>query len=611
MLRVYNSITTFILLIFAAGNVCGQVVFQSTIGGIEDQNRMYSVYQTEDGGYIGTGYTEAFGPTDEPDAYVVKTDRLGNEEWKRVIGGAGNDRGREIRQTDDGGYIMVGYTGSYGMGYLAVWLVKFDDEGNVEWSKAYGGDGDDRGFDIEITDDGGYILAGYSDSYNPEEEHDILLIKTDSEGELEWSNTYGGPAESRAYGVNQTSDGGFVVSGRTASYGAGDDDNIFLVKTDSDGLLEWSNAYGEEEEDRSYSVIQTEDDGYVIAGRTLNHRNGVYDIIVIKAEENGDIEWAKVYGGIGDDIGRDVKETPEGDLVIAAYGLSGAGNQDMAYAIRLNSDGDLLWSRGYGGPERDRCFSVDLTSDKGAVFGCYSENYSGDELEYYIIKTDEEGDGGCNELNIDLTEATIGIQQEADGIQRTDDVNVESIQVDVESEPFDVFRDLCCVPKAGFDIETDEDNMELTARLSDADNYLWEINGDNAGNDETITHPYDPDEPYEVCLTVDLTDCGESTQNCENINQINNLAGEQTEEHPLTIYPNPAQGDITLELENHPGTPVEVTLISATGSEVFNKKFESARSEYAISAGNVEPGFYIMNVQYEDRVYREKVRLLP
>jgi hypothetical protein len=534
-----NHVILYILLLIPT-SLTGQVLFQSTFGGLDHEERLYSVIQTNDGGYIATGFTRSF--AEDRNAYIVKIDRLGKKEWSTVLGDIGNDRGREVRQTPDGGYIMTGYTGSYGPGILAVWLIKLSPDGEVEWSKAYGGAGDDRGFDIEITSDGGFIIAGYSNSFSPTDEYDLYLIKTDSTGNLEWANAYGGTGESRGYSVVETADGGFAITGRTNSYGAGDDD-IYLVKVDENGNFEWGSAFGGAGEDRSYGMALADDGGFVIIGRTQSFR-GIYDLYLVKADSDGEYEWSRTFGGLGNDIGRSIRTTPDGDFILSGYARSFGGNDDFLYALKVDGNGNLIWERAFGGSERDRGFSVNLADD-GYIFGGYSENYSGNELEYYLVKTDFEGNSACNQIEISSTISMPPTSHDRGGTQRGD--GVEQVLQIRQAEPFTIERNLCCIPGAGFTYEIDGKEVSFEALTRDADEYFWEFGDGNSASESDAIHVYDEEKSYEVCLTVDIQACGNPGRNCQTIHLGTNMLESGFADGSLQLYPNPVSGVLTID----------------------------------------------------------------
>jgi hypothetical protein len=184
--------------------------------------------------------------------------------FARTYGGTNNEYTHSVQQTSDGGYIVAGHTYSFGAGYADAFLIKTDANGNLQWFKTYGGAWWEWFFPVQQTSDGGYILAGTTLSFGAGG-GDAFLIKTDASGNLQWAKTYGGTVYDIAYSVQQTSDGGYIAVGRTYSFGAGVHD-IILIKTDANGNLQWAKTYGGAYEDAGYSVQQTSDGGYIVAG---------------------------------------------------------------------------------------------------------------------------------------------------------------------------------------------------------------------------------------------------------------------------------------------------------------------------------------------------------
>jgi hypothetical protein len=213
-------------------------------------------------------------------------DANGSKEWDKPYGGAGTDDAYYLLQTADGEYALAGRTDSYGAGSYDFWLVKTDADGNKEWDKTYGGTDDDGATSILQTADGGYVLAGYTRSFGAGN-YDMWLVKTDADGNKEWDKTYGGTGTDDAYSLLQIDDSGYAVAGRTASYGAGSHD-FWLVKTDANGNKEWDKTYGGTEFDSAYSLLQTADGGYVLAGNTESFGAGGSDIWLVKYNYNQD-----------------------------------------------------------------------------------------------------------------------------------------------------------------------------------------------------------------------------------------------------------------------------------------------------------------------------------
>jgi len=215
------------------GYAHAQVRFAKTYGGSGNDSAR-SVQQTSDGGYIVASFTNSFGAGNY-DILLIKTNAFGNVQWAKTYGGANFDRANSVQQTSDGGYIVTGRTTSFGAGGWDIFLIKTDASGNIIWAKTYGGTNWDWAYSVQQTSDGGYIVAGYTTSFGAGN-WDIFLIKTNASGNVQWAKTYGGSGDERAYSVRQTSDGGYIVAGYTTSFGAGSDD-IFLIKTDANGNI--------------------------------------------------------------------------------------------------------------------------------------------------------------------------------------------------------------------------------------------------------------------------------------------------------------------------------------------------------------------------------------
>jgi len=239
----------------------------------------WSVQLTSDEGYILAGETESFG-AGNADVYVIKTDSMGDTLWTRTCGGTGADRAFSIQETRDGGYIVAGHTSSFGTRAFDVYVLKMDLDGDTLWTRTYGGSDHDRGRTVSQAFDGGYIIVGYTASYGAGG-GDVWLIKTDSLGDTLWTRTYGGADGDEGYGLYCTSDGEVAIVGWTYSYGTGGAD-IYLVKVDSCGNALWSGTYGGSDTDLGLVVQETFDGGYILFGETRSFGAGNLDIYLIK-----------------------------------------------------------------------------------------------------------------------------------------------------------------------------------------------------------------------------------------------------------------------------------------------------------------------------------------
>ena len=345
----------------------------------------FSVAQTSDGGYIVAGYTRSYGAGGN-DVWLIKTNSEGNRQWSRTFGGSDWDGAYCVAQTSDGGYIVAGYTRSYDAGADDAWLIKTDSEGNEQWNRVFDGSGWDGAYCVAQTTDGGYILTGWRGSYIGRHQNDIWLIKTDSEGDEQWNKTFGGSGYDVGYCVTQTSDGGYIVIGKTWSYGAGCYD-VWLIKTDSEGNKQWNRTFGGSDWDVGNCVAQTSDGGYIIAGRTTSYGAGAGDAWLIKTDSEGDEQWNKTFGGSGYDVGYCVTQTSDGGYIIAGEARSYADSRGDAWLIKTDSEGDEQWSQTFGGlGYYDVSYSVDQTSDGGYIVTGWTRSYGAGRDSVWLIK---------------------------------------------------------------------------------------------------------------------------------------------------------------------------------------------------------------------------------
>ena len=340
------------------------------------------VQQTSDGGYIIAGYTNSYG-AGKKDIWLIKTDANGNEEWNRTFGGSDDDEAYSVQQTSDGGYVIAGYTKSFCSGYYDAWLIKTDANGNEVWNKTFGGSDLDWASSVQQTSDGGYIVAGVVNF------RALWLMKTDSSGNVEWSKSFscGWRTNNWASSVQQTSDGGYIVAGyglNTTGYW--DWYDAWLIKTDANGNEEWNRTFGcLYRSSGAHSVQQTSDGGYIVAGWTSCGDGGV---LLIKTDSDGNEEWSKIFG-ISSAIpyANSVQQTSDGSYIIAGSTLhySISGDSDI-WIIKTDSSGNKEWNKKFGGSNEDRGSSVQQTSDGGYIIAGWTNSYGAGQSDVWLIK---------------------------------------------------------------------------------------------------------------------------------------------------------------------------------------------------------------------------------
>jgi len=365
--------------------------FCKAIGGPESEEGN-SLIQTSDGGYAIAGYTKSFGAGNY-DVYVIKLDANGNLQWTKTIGGPESEEGNSLIQTPDGGYVIAGSTRSFGAGEADVYVVKLDAKGNLQWTKTIGGLNRDWSSSLIQTSDGGYAIAGHTESFGAGEA-DVYVVKLDAKGNLQWTKTIGGKYTDAGLSLIQTSDGGYAIAGHTESFGAGGED-VYVVKLDANGNLQWTKTIGGKYADAGLSLIQTSDGGYAIAGSTRSFGEGRGDVYVVKLDANGNFQWTKTIGELYSEEGYSLIQTSDGGYAIAGATKSfGAGGEDV-YVVKLDANGNLQWSKTIGGKSDEKGYSLIQTSDGGYVIAGYTKSFGAGETDVYVIKLDKNGNACC------------------------------------------------------------------------------------------------------------------------------------------------------------------------------------------------------------------------
>jgi len=362
--------------------IYGQTTFQKTYGGARNDFGL-SVQQTTDGGYILFGQTSSFG-SGAQDMYLVKTDDQGNKQWSQTYGRTNWEFGISAQQTTDGGYILCGAYSGLGNDSLA--LIKTDPTGNVIWNKRYRGTVDRNvGQFVQQTSDGGFIAVGFTGQSFIEH---IYMIKTDIDGNEQWSKTHFSTGRAKAVGVRQTSDGGYAMIGQTNSTGFGGKD-MYLVKTNSTGDTIWTKTYGTSKDEIGRSLFITSDNGFILLGYEDSVGGNLF---LVKTDEFGNEQWINYYGGTGWDIGHSVQQTLDGGYILAGRKENtGAGTNDM-YCIKTDNSGTVEWEYTYPKGFMSDANSVQQTSDGGYILlGSTTDSIEGIDSDMYLVKITDLG----------------------------------------------------------------------------------------------------------------------------------------------------------------------------------------------------------------------------
>ena len=428
-----------LLFIISTNAQAPEIEWQNTIGGYEFDNHGY-LHETTDGGYILAGESTSDSSIDKSensngvyDIWVLKLNKQGSIVWQNTIGGSGSDYIGSINQTSDGGYIIGGYSQSNisgdktenSIGYYDYWVVKLGSHGNIEWQNTIGGNDNDYLMSARQTDDGGYILGGYSYSGISGDKteanlgfftSDYWLVKLDVSGNIEWQNTIGGGNEDLLYEVIQTSDGGYLSAGYSGSGISGDKNetsfggfDYWVLKLDAMGNIIWQNTIGGTGDDRLNSIIETTDHDFMLAGSSTSGISedktdsckGETDFWLVKINPSGNIEWQKTIGGNSYDEATSINQTADGGYITGGNSRSNIsgdkteinhGETDY-WVIKIDESGNIEWQKNIGGIRIDYLASIEQTIDGGFIIGGESSSgISGSKTEnshfkdFWVVK---------------------------------------------------------------------------------------------------------------------------------------------------------------------------------------------------------------------------------
>ncbi|MCU7552018.1 gliding motility-associated C-terminal domain-containing protein [Chitinophagaceae bacterium LB-8] len=413
------------------------IQWQKCLGGTNDDNAR-SIRPTRDGGYIAIGtsmstngdVSKNYGSID---FWVIKMDKNGSVQWQYSLGGSKSDMAYSVEQTSDNGYIIAGYSDSrngllsYNQGSTDFWLTKLDINGQLQWQRTFGGSSQDNAHSVIQTQDGGFVIAGSTRSNDGDVSgnhgnFDGWVVKIDASGVPLWIKCYGGTGIDEIQSIQQTSDGGYIMTGYTTSsngdvsgqHGAED---LWVVKIDGRGNLLWQKALGGTGADTGESIRQTEDGGYIVAGTTKSNNgdvsgnHGDVDAWVVKLDPNGNLQWQKCYGGSGQDQATCISQTADKGFLIGAQTASSNGDVSGNHGgldywvVRTDGFGNIQWQQCFGGSGSDMLASLEPTKDGWFVAIGSTTSQDGDVTgihgsshDYWVVKF-----GGCMTMAPEVT----------------------------------------------------------------------------------------------------------------------------------------------------------------------------------------------------------------
>lgn len=542
---------------------------------------------------------------------------------EKAIGETSSDFANDVQQTSDSGFIVCGYSiSSFSGGFAGenIYLIKLNSNGSILWSKIIGGVGNERANSVRQTSDGGFIIAGTTNSWGAGG-NDFYLVKTDGNGNISWTKTFGGALDDVANSVKQTSDGGYIVAGETNSFGAGDID-YYLIKTDALGTLTWSKTFGGGGSDWLYSVVQASDDGYVMGGYSISFLGaGEADAVVIKTDITGSILWSKTYGEQYGDVASSIVRTNDNGYALAGGQSSFPFSMvDKGLLFKIDSVGNFIWANAFinsNEVQRGICKTTDggyaLTGEWLPVSG----------IDLILIKTNANGTVGCNELSTTLISTNIFPQISNPATLSSNGgaaLTVTSLSSNggIVTNPcscssyFTLYADI--IPHNWIAVNQATGQQPIT--------YSWNW-GDGSANSSgsTPSHTYNTAGYYNICLSItDFAGCtsiycdsstylykSNSNGTMVNVNVIlpTGINIPEPNENTISFFPNPTSGVFIIFFpENFRKGKIEI--YNVMGEKIYIDVVDG-ESKKEINFKNISAGIYFVKVFDVEKSFCKKL----
>ena len=622
------------------------------------------------------------------DYWLIKLTSIGVISWQKCFGGTLYDYATSVQQTLDGGYIVAGYVrstngdvaGNHGVNDY--WVVKLTSSGNITWQKCLGGTLSDQANSIQQTVDGGYIVVGGVSSTNGDVigNHgniDYWAVKLTSTGTIDWKKCLGGSSNDVANSVKQTIDGGYIIAGESQSNdgdvtGNHGDKDYWVVKLDSTGTLDWQKTLGGTGADIAESIQQTTDGGYIVAGYSsstdgdVTGNHGSYDYWVVKLTSTGAVDWQKCLGGTYDDNAKSIQQTSDGGYVVAGYSSSPDGdvlgcNGRSYWVVKLTYTGAIDWQKCLGGGNGvSEAYSIQQTSDGGYVVAGWTDGTSGDVTgnhgtnDCWIVKLSSDCDvtasyttinntngnytftntstGTFNQTHLafgDGTTSTVASPNHTFSANGTY-VVVLTVNDSTSSSCMDYYLDTIVVTgvvaplqcAAGFVMYPDAGGVTVVNSSTGTNlTYFWNFGDGDTSTLQFPTHTYAASGPYYLCLTID-DGAGCVDMYCDSIGENGVVFNKQTgftinviapplvtqisEQAAITsamsIYPNPTGKKLNVVFNKN--EQYQLKIVTIDGKLIETKTIVGNTT---LDVSNYSSGMYFITAtNNEGKVYQSK-----
>jgi PKD repeat protein len=508
-----------IAVFFATSSLHAQYIFQKLYAAPSGATFGEKGVQTSDGGFIQCGYTEHTFINNQNNQrgsgynlLVVKTDTIGDTLWSKMYGSGGTNRCYDIVETYDNSYLFTGSTTGFSVGNNRMFLIKINQNGDTLWTRTFYGL---EGRSLLQTTDSCIVVLG-SSNYHTGSDTDFLLSKLDMNGDTLWTRTYGTPFQDNSTQVKQTTDGGFIMVGFS---GTGSN-LVYMVKADSAGNMQWAKTYGGSNNslfDRGNCVEQTTDGGYILTGLTESFGAGNNDIYIIKTDANGDTLWTRAMGTPNDETGHSIIETKDSTYLLTGV-IYNSGRSTFLTELTIN--GDTLWTKIFSS-ENHTPKHITSTTDGGYVIFCSDENSS---QGMYLIKIDSLLRSSCSEtpypLTITSTNTIVANVSATNSgtVMGTVPMNIFTPITTIAITCFDTAG--CKTVSANFTTTNYSFLYTFINNSTNGLNWHWDFGDGNTSSSLNVNHSYINEGSYNVCLTA-YGNCDSSVY-CETINYCEN-----------------------------------------------------------------------------------------
>ncbi|MBO9701988.1 MAG: hypothetical protein J7604_17405 [Sporocytophaga sp.] len=361
--------------------------FQHAIGG-DGEDECIKILEVKDKekGYLFSGNTQGVG-AGKRDFYLSRIDSVGKLMWTKTYGGKDNEFGGFVEKTNDDNFVIVGYTESFNKDNNQILLIKVDPKGAVLWSKTIGLDRSVYATTLTVVRDGGFVILGETINNTSKIKHsDILVTKTDKDGNILWSKIIGGERTDYGYSISETIDHGYIIGGETNSFGKGDWDFYFLKLKES-GDIEWTRAFGTDSSDYGRVAKQAPDGTFILGGTCVTGKDVDMEIGLVRVDANGGLLWSKTMGGQNAEYLLDLITLDELSFAIGGYTSSFGLNQEDAFICILDYNGKMKWMKTYGGPQEDHGVALCKTTNEGIILAGQTSSFSAKAKDVMLIKT--------------------------------------------------------------------------------------------------------------------------------------------------------------------------------------------------------------------------------